>query len=511
MTNHSAGRLRRCGCLLFCALLCGALLSGCLPAAKESTPQTAVGEKVSAMPDDGKLRIYYDSRTYSGVIFCGATLLYSGAWNESTYLLTDDADGSTDYYVASYAQGSQKYVHGIYNRSGTCIYRCETGADILGLAGGWLLTGRSYNGSSYDTSRFVNLKTGVTREGPASAMSFFAPSSGRLAVVTLNTASPDGPDSCTYSTELLDLSLQPVRTFEGQLLSSAEYLQPGLPAGWALLSAGGADTADTSADSGEDAYAGGYVHSSLYNVDSGTELTGLFCPCGGRYACFAGDSGYFVRDLATQETVYTCSRPCLLFLGNRSLYAPDAGSEYSAVRLNADGTQTPVLGYDVNSEDGTAAVLTAQALEVYSAGGSLLYSVAADPHSDGEENYSYVTALTQGRCMLESDDLSGSTHYTVYTDSRTSFATDAYLSLYEETSGRLVGFRYGRSGTALYDLLDFSGNVLCADISSINGLAEDGMLPIRRGFTEGWADESGRWLWSRSIWQSPTDETSANY
>ena len=63
----------------------------------------------------------------------------------------------------------------------------------------------------------------------------------------------------------------------------------------------------------------------------------------------------------------------------------------------------------------------------------------------------------------------------------------------------------------LYDLLDTDGNLLIEGLSNYSYPQDDGPIYVAKGFSYGFMDMEGNWLWKRSIFNSTVDETGNVY
>ena len=94
-----------------------------------------------------------------------------------------------------------------------------------------------------------------------------------------------------------------------------------------------------------------------------------------------------------------------------------------------------------------------------------------------------------------------------------------YYPLFSTADGLyFYGCCNGPGGSWLYDLLDSDGNVVVGGLrscstyyaDSANGLPE-GVFAASKGFSYGWMDLSGRWLYAESIFASTADEMDNYY
>ena len=89
-----------------------------------------------------------------------------------------------------------------------------------------------------------------------------------------------------------------------------------------------------------------------------------------------------------------------------------------------------------------------------------------------------------------------------------------YYPLFSTADGLyFYGCCNGPGSSWLYDILDSDGNVVVGGLRSCstyyadraNGLPE-GVFAASKGFSYGWMDLSGRWLYAESIFASSNDE-----
>ena len=94
-----------------------------------------------------------------------------------------------------------------------------------------------------------------------------------------------------------------------------------------------------------------------------------------------------------------------------------------------------------------------------------------------------------------------------------------YYPLFSTADGLyFYGCCNGPGGSWLYDILDSDGNVVVGGLrscstyyaDSANGLPE-GVFAASKGFSYGWMDLSGRWLYAESIFASTADEMDNYY
>lgn len=69
----------------------------------------------------------------------------------------------------------------------------------------------------------------------------------------------------------------------------------------------------------------------------------------------------------------------------------------------------------------------------------------------------------------------------------------------------LVTGRYAYGNSQLSDLLDLDGNILVEQAKYICPLSLNRFW-VEKGFTQGLMDESGRWLYQQSLFDSAIDE-----
>ena len=491
---------RRAACLAAAALLCLSVLGGC---AGDGQPTSAPGQPAAsgttgAAPadsplNDGRLRVFQNS-----VLFRGSECLLTAPASGSVWLLEDSTDESSVYAVLAQPQGSDAYVYSVLDASGSTVFDCGT-QQPRSLHGGWMLLVPGEQDTGTDgTARLVKLETGEVRQAPAGASYFFA--AGDHYVLNCETAfDPDGLYHCDVV--VLDSTMQESARFTDSFANSSP--EDGSPwvAVYPLYSDGTAS--------------GG---AWLYNAQTGERVgydTGSFSSfCSGSIAQMRpeGENGpYRLLDLNTGETLAEYDAQCDLYLGGAALLWNIDGSDFNYLLCRADGSTVPAYTFDQSA--GRVLVLLADSVECYDETGALIFSQPLDASALAYEGDWVSYSITDlGGTQFLLSVYSGESRCTIYGPDGPVVDLAGYDGVYHpEGTSYLLASRQGQGSVWLCDVLAMDGTPLVTGVVQSYGTLIGDVVPVRRGFAEGWIDLSGNWLWQRSIWQSANDEGTAYF
>lgn len=469
-----------------CALLAAALLlPGCgaadsAPASSAaSTAQSGIIQTAPAYQDDGRLRLLYGNDYGSALPFRGVEPLSVPDGSSSVFLLTDLLTGERTHYAVNTPQGDQPYQYRVYDSTGTLVYYCGEERPF-NLLGDWLLLSEAYDGVdvSYELScRMLDLKTGESRPLPGNSAAFEPLDTGGYLLTGW------GEDQIPFS-YLYDSEMNQTAFFENGYLVTP-YLYDAC--GWLELNR----QAETPS--------GGYAfETSLYDPVTGRELTNYVALVGNGVACLKQDNGsYSLYDLAAGVELASGWQQYLLYHSGIVMTRQQDGR----MLQDNEGLFYPVEDYDM-AEDGTLVVRSTNhtVTRVYSPEGSLLYSQSK---IDGN-----LSALSGGRFLVtiynwQSPQRNQST---LYGPAGILFQTEQGSYITQRTDNYLVVTRLSYADSYRYDIYDYEGNLLVGSLAGLPGTLEDDLLPARRGFTIGWMDLEGNWLWSQRMFTSTNDE-----
>lgn len=499
MNNHNPNRkLNRI--LLIIAVLAVTFLSACgqSPTPSESKPQTEISsssegtssesetsgshqdaslsageqQEISAdsqLPDDGKLRVA-DSPVDNGgtTVFCGNKIVYDGDGTASAF------DGDEYFYVRRIV-GSD-YQSTVYNRDGEQLLEVPGGYPQL--AGKWLISGGDMYGAP-ETTVVYNMETlqqGILDENEGKSQFCFE-INGYLCATTNDYGATD---TTIYDVE--DLSV--VAQFPGCSAFSVSELD-------------------------------GFVQLTWYNEETGESWTTYYRPSDGRqydhveYVCGenlitvnTGD-GYQVYDVTADKVIaegknYSYYSDTVKiwrdFDGNMWVDAPCYDGE-KEVSLAWSGWNTGDPYINITCLD--------ESIEVLSLSGELVNR----RDKDGEK---YLLYANDGMIMENAGD--GRTPgLTLYFPDGQEKRYERYTWLSGVLPGKLMVGDYQFGSKYLYDLLDADGELLIEGLSNYNYPKDDGPFYVNKGFSYGFMDMEGNWLWKRSIFSSAVDEVGTIY
>lgn len=471
------------GCAAVLAAVCTLFFAGCSASGQTGSstalPQSSAAPNaaVSAWQDDGKLRLLYGSGYGGTMAFRGVTPL--GGGSEALWLLNDATTNEYTHYATNTPQEGQPHQYRVYDSTGTLVYYCGAEEPRF-LLGDWLVLSEAYDGPDVNLNaacRMVHLKTGESRPVPdAMSMVETLPDGNYL----LSGWNAEGVSSCAIYTPAWEQLVH----FENAELYRLYHFDS---CGWLELNQHSWDEF-------------GYrFEQSLYHPATGTELPGYDGLVGNGVACLHdGRGNYTLYDLAAQTELARGGQRYLLY------HAGILMTEERDGRTLRDNDGNVYLVEDsAIAKDGTLVVRSKNyaAAYVYDGSGKLLYTVK---NAGGNR----LEALPGGRFVAtvynwEYPERSSST---LYGPEGVIFRTEKGSSISRYTDAYLVVERCSYAGSLRYDLYDYEGNLLIESLAGIPGTPEETILPARRGYTVGWMDLEGNWLWSRRMFSTVEDE-----
>ena len=472
--------------LLCCTVLAGVLLlAGCgsdgagSAAATSPADSTGTTQTDPSYQGDGRLRLLYNGEYGTTLPFCGVTPLPVAEGISSVWLLTDHAADETTHYATRTPQQDATSQYRVYDGTGTLVYYCGEEEPVC-LAGDWLLLRAPNDGVDFSytgASRLVNLKTGESRSLPGGSASIEPLDTGGYA---MNGWTEESFPFCL----LLDDAMNERSYIDnGQLYRHYQYDS----CGWLELSR-----------QLQTEYGYSFL-TALYHPVTGAELEGYIDLVGHGIACRKTDRmTYELYDLASGTVLAESGQQYLLYHGGITVTQErdgptlwdNAGNVYHTAdwTIAADGTLV------VRSQNYTNTY-------VYNGEGALLYTVKGVTGDRPE-------ALDGGRFLAnvynwQNPERSCST---LYGPEGVLFQTEKGSYVSQRTDTYLVVTRLSYAGSYRYDLYDYEGNLLVESLAGLPGTLEETLLPARRGYTIGWMDLQGNWLWSRRMFTGINDE-----
>ena len=432
--------------------------------------------------EDGRFRLFCGS---TDAAFVGGRCICTASAHGQVLLLEDKADPGLAYFAAAEPQGSDAYAYRILDGDGALVYDCGT-SHPLALAAGWLLLSDSSD-TVIGGSRMVRPDTGETVSLPDGTRELLAVDGQYLCTVTW---AGEGTFSALY-----DREMQPVRQLPGYAAARADDLS-----GWLILYGDNGGT-------------------TLYQPATARTIAHFSHQCGPRCVALDAAGDYAVVDLDSGETLARPEGFCYWYTDACILWQDEAGRDYLR---QADGADLPVWSYSrpaAFSEEDTVFLVLAQEMRCYDMAGQLLYALPTEALDLPERPYAiYATAMPGQRALLEihPDDSFQNARYAVCSaEGVTELTSDRYRTIYPQwESSFLVAYRADvpdDGQQTLCDLLGPDGALLVAGVRLLGGTILGNILPVRRGFAEGWMNGAGQWLWSRSIWQTPEDNDNLMY
>lgn len=531
----------RIGCAVLSLSAAAGLLASCsllppaspLPDSKPAQAEEAPGP-VAAPLDDGKLRILYSNGSNGGnTVLCGNTVLYQAASSETVYLVPDTLTGTVRYYLRQWsAPGTPTgRATALCDRSGKEILTFDRAYDAVLTGSLLVLTAPEQmayapcNNHAEGDCRVIDLATGEELTVPENA--YGCRIAGETLAFNLCNAPAQALDENTWGDDLTRYYALQIQDRDGNRIRqeplcaavslSYSYNEISSPADWLELDYYSEDE-DMVID-----------HISLYSTATGEELTGFQQYTGAGTVSLYNSGRYQLVDLAsTEQSAVLCEfdEPVRYYLPGAAITEPEASGRYRFHDL-LTGEEKEL--YDVGTDDATLAIYALDGtVRVFDRQtGVLLTDTAIDPvenqvraHVYAENGWVWVAQDDNDNYVNTAIQICGpdGTHKTL--DPRTLEETYThYYPLFSTADGLyFYGCCNGPGGSWLYDILDSDGNVVVGGLrscstyyaDSANGLPE-GVFAASKGFSYGWMDLSGRWLYAESIFASTADEMDNYY
>ena len=531
----------RIGCAVLSLSAAAGLLASCsllppaspLPDSKPAQAEEAPGPAAAPL-DDGKLRILYSNGSNGGnTVLCGNTVLYQAASSETVYLVPDTLTGTVRYYLRQWsAPGTPTgRATALCDRSGKEILTFDRAYDAVLTGSLLVLTApeqMAYSPALHHAAgdcRVLDLATGEELTVPENASGCRI--AGETLAVTLCNAPAQALDENTWGDDLTRYYALQIQDRDGNRIRqeplcaavslSYSYNEISSPADWLELDYYSEDE-DMVID-----------HISLYSTATGEELTGFQQYTGAGTVSLYNSGRYQLVDLAsTEQSAVLCEfdEPVRYYLPGAAITEPEASGRYRFHDL-LTGEEKEL--YDVGTDDATLAIYALDGtVRVFDRQtGVLLTDTAIDPvenqvraHVYAENGWVWVAQDDNDNYVNTAIQICGpdGTHKTL--DPRTLEETYThYYPLFSTADGLyFYGCCNGPGSSWLYDILDSDGNVVVGGLrscstyyaDSANGLPE-GVFAASKGFSYGWMDFSGRWLYAESIFASTADEMDNYY
>lgn len=531
----------RIGCAVLSLSAAAGLLASCsllppaspLPDSKPAQAEEAPGTAAASL-DDGKLRILYSNGSNGGnTVLCGNTVLYQAASSETVYLVPDTLTGTVRYYLRQWsAPGTPTgRATALCDRSGKEILTFDRAYDAA-LTGTLLVLTTpeefAYSPALHHAAgdcRVLDLATGEELTVPENA--YGCRIVGETLAFNLCNAPAQALDENTWGDDLTRYYALQIQDRDGNRIRqeplcaavslSYSYNEISSPADWLELDYYSEDE-DMVID-----------HISLYSTATGEELTGFQQYTGAGTVSLYNSGRYQLVDLAsTEQSAVLCEfdEPVRYYLPGAAITEPEASGRYRFHDL-LTGEEKEL--YDVGTDDATLAIYALDGtVRVFDRQtGVLLTDTAIDPvenqvraHVYAENGWVWVAQDDNDNYVNTAIQICGpdGTHKTL--DPRTLEETYThYYPLFSTADGLyFYGCCNGPGSSWLYDILDSDGNVVVGGLrscstyyaDSANGLPE-GVFAASKGFSYGWMDFSGRWLYAESIFASTADEMDNYY
>lgn len=531
----------RIGCAVLSLSAAAGLLASCsllppaspLPDSKPAQAEEAPGPAAASL-DDGKLRILYSNGSNGGnTVLCGNTVLYQAASSETVYLVPDTLTGTVRYYLRQWsAPGTPTgRATALCDRSGKEILTFDRAYDAA-LTGTLLVLTTpeefAYSPALHHAAgdcRVLDLATGEELTVPENA--YGCRIVGETLAFNLCNAPAQALDENTWGDDLTRYYALQIQDRDGNRIRqeplcaavslSYSYNEISSPADWLELDYYSEDE-DMVID-----------HISLYSTATGEELTGFQQYTGAGTVCLYNSGRYQLVDLAsTEQSAVLCEfdEPVRYYLPGAAITEPEASGRYRFHDL-LTGEEKEL--YDVGTDDATLAIYALDGtVRVFDRQtGVLLTDTAIDPvenqvraHIYAENGWVWVAQDDNDNYVNTAIQICGpdGTHKTL--DPRTLEETYThYYPLFSTADGLyFYGCCNGPGSSWLYDILDSDGNVVVGGLRSCstyyadraNGLPE-GVFAASKGFSYGWMDLTGQWLYAESIFASTADEMDNYY
>lgn len=531
----------RIGCAVLSLSAAAGLLASCsllppaspLPDSKPAQAEEAPGPAAASL-DDGKLRILYSNGSNGGnTVLCGNTVLYQAASSETVYLVPDTLTGTVRYYLRQWSDPGTPTgrATALCDRSGKEILTFDRAYDAA-LTGTLLVLTTpeefAYSPALHHAAgdcRVLDLATGEELTVPENA--YGCRIVGETLAFNLCNAPAQALDENTWGDDLTRYYALQIQDRDGNRIRqeplcaavslSYSYNEISSPADWLELDYYSEDE-DMVID-----------HISLYSTATGEELTGFQQYTGAGTVSLYNSGRYQLVDLAsTEQSAVLCEfdEPVRYYLPGAAITEPEASGRYRFHDL-LTGEEKEL--YDVGTDDATLAIYALDGtVRVFDRQtGVLLTDTAIDPvenqvraHVYAENGWVWVAQDDNDNYVNTAIQICGpdGTHKTL--DPRTLEETYThYYPLFSTADGLyFYGCCNGPGSSWLYDILDSDGNVVVGGLrscstyyaDSANGLPE-GVFAASKGFSYGWMDFSGRWLYAESIFASTADEMDNYY
>lgn len=531
----------RIGCAVLSLSAAAGLLASCsllppaspLPDSKPAQAEEVPGPAAASL-DDGKLRILYSNGSNGGnTVLCGNTVLYQAASSETVYLVPDTLTGTVRYYLRQWsAPGTPTgRATALCDRSGKEILTFDRAYDAVLTGSLLVLTAPEQmayapcNNHAPGDCRVIDLATGEELTVPENA--YGCRIAGETLAFNLCNAPAQALDENTWGDDLTRYYALQIQDRDGNRIRqeplcaavslSYSYNEISSPADWLELDYYSEDE-DMVID-----------HISLYSTATGEELTGFQQYTGAGTVSLYNSGRYQLVDLAsTEQSAVLCEfdEPVRYYLPGAAITEPEASGRYRFHDL-LTGEEKEL--YDVGTDDATLAIYALDGtVRVFDRQtGVLLTDTAIDPvenqvraHVYAENGWVWVAQDDNDNYVNTAIQICGpdGTHKTL--DPRTLEETYThYYPLFSTANGLyFYGCCNGPGSSWLYDILDSDGNVVVGGLrscstyyaDSANGLPE-GVFAASKGFSYGWMDFSGRWLYAESIFASTADEMDNYY
>lgn len=534
----------RIGCAVLSLSAAAGLLASCsllppaspLPDSKPAQAEEAPGPAAASL-DDGKLRILYSNGSNGGnTVLCGNTVLYQAASSETVYLVPDTLTGTARYYMRQWSEPGAPTgrVCALYDRDGKEILTFDRAYDaaltgsLLVLTAPEQMAYAPCNNHAEGDCRVIDLATGEELAVPENA--YGCSVAGSCLAFEVCNVPADYVQENEWGDDLPLYCAVQVQDRQGEVVYQAEL---------SGLSSFYASSSDSSAPTdwlvvshyNEDGTTGA---DSLYNPTTGEELTGYQQYTGAGTVSLYHDGRYQLVDLvSTEQSAVLCEydQPVRYYAPGVAITEPEVSTPEMAGRYLFHDLLTGEEKdlYDANTDDATLAIYavdgTVRVFDLQT--GVLLTDTAIDPvenqvraHIYAENGWVWVAQDDNDNYVNTAIQICGpdGTHKTL--DPRTLEETYThYYPLFSTADGLyFYGCCNGPGSSWLYDILDSDGNVVVGGLRSCstyyadraNGLPE-GVFAASKGFSYGWMDLSGRWLYAESIFASTTDEMDNYY
>lgn len=529
----------RIGCAVLSLSAAAGLLASCsllppaspLPDSKPAQAEEAPGPAAASL-DDGKLRILYSNGSNGGnTVLCGNTVLYQAASSETVYLVPDTLTGTVRYYLRQWSDPGTPTgrATALCDRSGKEILTFDRAYDaaltgsLLVLTAPEQMAYAPCNNHAEGDCRVIDLATGEELAVPENA--YGCSVAGSCLAFEVCNVPADYVQENEWGDDLPLYCAVQVQDRQGEVVYQAEL---------SGLSSFYASSSDSSAPTdwlvvshyNEDGTTGA---DSLYNPTTGEELTGYQQYTGAGTVSLYHDGRYQLVDLvSTEQSAVLCEydQPVRYYAPGAAITEPDASTPEMAGRYLFHDLLTGEEKdlYDANTDDATLAIYAVDGtVRVFDRQtGVLLTDTAIDPvenqvraHIYAENGWVWVAQDDNDNYVNTAIQICGpdGTHKTL--DPRTLEETYThYYPLFSTADGLyFYGCCNGPGSSWLYDILDSDGNVVVGGLRSCstyyadraNGLPE-GVFAASKGFSYGWMDLTGQWLYAESIFASSNDE-----